>query len=43
MLNIEVKYETENDELYLTCGTTAGLNYKVDASREEWKGKVLAS
>lgn len=27
----------------VTCGTTAGLNYRVDASREEKEGKVLAS
>jgi NAD(P)-dependent dehydrogenase (short-subunit alcohol dehydrogenase family) len=27
----------------VTCGTTAGLNYRVDASREEKDGKVLAS
>jgi 3-oxoacyl-[acyl-carrier protein] reductase len=26
----------------VTCGTTAGLNYRVDGSREEKEGKVLA-
>jgi NAD(P)-dependent dehydrogenase (short-subunit alcohol dehydrogenase family) len=26
----------------VTCGTTAGLNYRVDADREEKEGKVLA-
>jgi NAD(P)-dependent dehydrogenase (short-subunit alcohol dehydrogenase family) len=27
----------------VTCGTTAGLNYRVDAGRDEREGKVLAS
>jgi NAD(P)-dependent dehydrogenase (short-subunit alcohol dehydrogenase family) len=27
----------------VTCGTTAGLNYRVKAGREEMEGKVLAS
>jgi 3-oxoacyl-[acyl-carrier protein] reductase len=27
----------------VTCGTTAGLNYRVDGSRDEREGKVLAS